>query len=179
MSLLIEVGRSVREMMLRRGLRAVVNLHEVEGFGVDLLPAATVRAGRHPEGSDIEEIYGMSELTNNSLMRYYEMVKREADRQKMGVFFQPVAVHGSYRFNECPKGGEPEPTEVGKRSIRVGVWGRQPEVTMDAWLLMPITEDQMKSSLGSDWVNDYMAVNDYLMRIVAAPLPIRARGFYG
>lgn len=150
-----------------------------EGFGVALLPAGTVQAGRHPEGKDIEDIYGMRKLTNRSLLDFYELMRKWLEPHGKWPFFQPVGLHGSFRLMQSADGGgAPKLTPIGKRSLmQTGPLGIA-LVKIETNMITPFDESELMQDLGQDWTKGVDRFNNYAMRIVAKGIPLNARGEY-
>lgn len=147
----------------------IKRLHE--GFGMMLLPEGSVQGGRHPEGSDIEDIYGIQKVENDSLTEYFELMKEIFKRQGNGrwPFFMPIGLHGGFRIMQSTEGDPPKPklTSKGKLSLILGSLTGLSLISIQANLLMPYNEEEVVGDL-----------NDCAMRKVALGIPPQARGIY-
>lgn len=156
-----------KSMMELRPL--IKRLHE--GYGMMLLPEGTVQGGRHNEGADIEEIYGIQRVENDSLTEYFELMKEIFNRQGNGrrPFFMPVGLNGGFRIMQSTEGDPPRPklTPKGKLSLILGGLTGLSLIKIQANLLMPYDEEEITGDL-----------NDYAMRKVASGVPPQARGIY-
>lgn len=156
---------------LARALRA--------GYGIAFLPEGTVQGGRHPEGSSIEEIYGMQLVGNDNLIRFFEFAERILTSEGRWPFYQPTSLHGSFRIMQSPKECKPKLTKEGKISIILAALGIPFGIKkIQANILMPFTEEEIICNLGAGWRSDPPAFNSYAMRRIAPYLPAVARGVY-
>lgn len=151
-----------------------------EGFMPLLLPAASVIAGRHPEGASMEDINGMPLIRNNVIRDSLETTNNAAKNLTGGEsFFVLLALHGSFRYVRAEGDNEPKLTRRGLASLALGAV-KLPLVLpkIQATMLMPVTRKEIIADLGSGGLRDSMVLNDYIMRKIAADLPLHARGAY-
>lgn len=150
------------------------------GWGMLLLPEASVQGGRHTIGGKIDEIFGIQEVRNNSLIKYFETMQWFLGKQGRFPFFLPIGLHGSYRIMQSMKGDPPKPefTSRGKWSLRLGVLGKSLLPPIQSNILMPYTEVEIAKDLGPNWLENPAVFNDYAMRKVAPGVPMVARGIY-
>lgn len=148
-----------------------------------LFAEGTVQGGRHPEGADIEEIYGMQEPTDNYLAGYFDVVNLVVTRTRRVPFFVPLGLNGSFRIQQSPenteKDGKPKPTAAGIRSLIRCILGLKPDVWIEAKLGLPFGEEDVTVSVGSDWRDNKDGSNAFFMRRLLALLPPAAWGDYG
>lgn len=154
----------------------VEKLHQ--GYGIWVFPEGSIQGGRHPNGASIEQIYGMQEVRNTSLMDYFHLADRIATKIGARAFLAPVGLHGSYRIMECPEGGKPKLTPQGKVSLFIGMFGLA-LVQIQANLLMPYTVADIQAALGENWMEDLQSFNQFAMKKIVPGIPAIAAGVYG
>lgn len=159
-------------------LRPFINRLE-KGYGIAILPEGTVQGGRHREGEDIEQIYGMQEVQEDSLIDFFQLIKRVLGEGRK-PFYMPVSLHGGFRILQSPQEvDKPKPTltRKGRISIYLGVIGLS-LLKIRTNLLRPFTEDEIVADLGSNWRKNGPIFNRYAMTKIAPFLPPVARGVY-
>lgn len=151
-----------------------------EGYGIGFLPEGTVEPGRHREGDSREKIKGMQEVANNNLIDIFRLAKKVVRRSREAKpFYQPFALHGSFRILECLEGGKPKLTPLGKLSLIMAALGLPCPLKIQATLLKPFTEEEIVADLGANWIDDSPTFNRYAMERIAPFVPPVARGVYG
>lgn len=164
-----------RTQILREVKPLFENLRE--RYGIGCLPEGTVEGGRHPEGEDIENIYGMQEVGNDNLIAFNALASKRLRPLGERVFYLPVALHGGYRLMQAPKDGKPRLTAIGRISLITGVIGLSLQ-RIRATLLMPFTDEDAEKDLGTNWMKNGSAFNRYAMEKLKPGLPPVAWGVY-
>lgn len=145
-------------------MRRVINNNPVLGL-VDF-PEARVEGGRCIEGGWPDQIKGMIELEDNALVDPYRMLNGAKE-----PFFLPVGIDGSHRIfspdTYAPKTWQAYLTFLGAglhlASVRIG---------------SPITTQELRSNLGSNWLTAGGKLNRFVMGRVANLVSESARGVY-
>lgn len=166
------------------------------GYGMAFLPEGSIQGGCHPEGTGIEDIYGMQELDNNNLTQFYQLVvDKVAPKREGRPFYMPVGLFGSFRLMQRTEAENDVPkwTKRGKWSLFAAALGIPFGITkIEAQLLMPVTENDIVAELGPDWKelnenweNDPVrrrrvaTFNRFMMGELLRGTPPAAWGFYG
>lgn len=159
-----------------------------KGYGIAVFPEGTVQGGRHPAGTSRENIYGMQEVQNNSLIDFYRLINNCLAHKGGFAFYVPVGVHGSFRImesreimvegKEAPIKDKPKLTPYGKVIIVLSAFGISTHA-IRAEVLDPFTEEQIIGDLGSGGMKDSTGFNNYAMDRINPALPLVARRHSG
>lgn len=175
--------------VVQYGMNRGNNLREVrtiekrlkKGYRLAVFPEGSVQGGRHPQGGDPEDIYGMREVVGNELINAYRSTKI-ADKHRP-AFFVAVGLHGGFRLLNPNREGL-GPTKAGLATF-LGIPERWvPHVKAEATLGAIIPEESIAARFGKDWVKVggdaelVEGVNRFIMEQVASLVPARAQGIY-
>jgi len=149
-----------------------------QDYGLGLFPEGTVQGGRHPEGTDIEQIYGIQVIENNSLIGFFGAMRHVLSSKGKFPFYLPTGLHGSFRLMDCPEGGQPVPTEEGRKSLTLGALTGFALHRIRANMLMPFTEEEVIADLGLNWMEGTETFNNYAMKRVLPGIPPQAWGVF-
>lgn len=161
-------------------LRPLIHKLRQKGVGAMIFPGGTVQAGRHPQGASGNEIFGLQKVEGNDLLEVYGLMERSGRHIGQVPYFLPIGVDKTYLLFSSDK---LRPTVAGIASLYPGFsrllsFGSFEQIVVDIRVGMPLTADDMKSSLGADWKKNSQDTNDFLMKKVAELLPPHARGYY-
>ncbi len=147
-----------------------------EGFGIAFFPEGTVQGGRHPQEKDIEDVYGMQEVSENGLIQFFRLAKKHSGKRP---FFLPLGLHGSFRFMQSEDGGgKPVRTHKGIWNLVKGAVTLRADLRIQATLGLPVSEEDLINDLGFNWIKDSSSLNRYLMERITPLVPPQARGVY-
>lgn len=161
--------------------RPLVTKLRQKGVGLLVSPGGSVQPGRHPKGASRDQIFGLQEIKDESILSSFDLMERSGKRFDQQPYFLPVAVNRTYKvFN--PDNLLPTPeglislydklswffSLVGFKRIEITITPANPQTTED-----------LKSRFGSEWRKYPKEVTDFLMTEVARNLSPNARGYYG
>lgn len=164
-------------------LRPLVSRLRQKGMGALIPPGGSVQPGRHPKGASGDQIYGLQEITDTSILDLYDIMKSSGKRSDppQQPYFLPLAINRTYRVLSSDS---LLPTPEGAISLYdlpsriLSYFGFQ---RMMIYITpgMPLTEEDMQNNLGSTWRDHPKESVDFIMAQVAKELPPNARGYYG
>lgn len=153
-----------------------------EGYGIGILPEGSVQGGRPKVGAkSIEEINGIIEINNTNLTDLFNLIDRRLRRKGRFPYFQPFGLHGSFKIMQSPEVESPKPkyTTEGIQALIFAAFGISTGLKIEARSLMPYTEKNIVSDLGSRWREDPQTFNRYAMKRILPGIPLQAWGIYG
>jgi hypothetical protein len=168
----------------RAEMKKFIEKLKQKGSGAILLPGGTVQPGRHPEGAKGDDIFGLQRVAGSDILDVYSLMEKHGRRVNQEPYFLPVGIDQTYRVFSCdssmltPEGIVSLFDGASKMAEGLGIFGFK-RIFVNIRAGMPITAEDMKNRLGSDWKNNPQEVNDLLMGEIAILLPANARGYYG
>jgi len=141
-----------------------------------LLPYGSIQAGRHLPGTKREAIDGLKQLYDprtgepiEHLVRVFTLMEFKGRKRGETPYFQPVALRRSYRA-QSPDSYLPTPEGIVSLydlfSNILSPFGFR-RLVVDAVLDTPVTRDDLRAEIGSDWKKHIEDTNRFLMAKVA------------
>ncbi|MBI2019060.1 hypothetical protein HYS95_00130 [Candidatus Daviesbacteria bacterium] len=160
------------------------------GYKLAVFAEGTVQAGRHRPGNNPENIFGMQEVKNATLINAARLTKEESGGRP--IVYITVGLHGGFRI-QSPNKEKLGPTKEGLATLfGVPEW-LIPHVKGEATVGGIIPESVLEARFGANWIKKGRdknsksngmnrelvgAVNRFIMEDAARFVPLHARGFY-
>lgn len=145
------------------------------GYGVGYFPEASVQGGRHTNGSlgffTGGNVNGMIEVDDTDSFSLFYDLMTEMGKVKGEIFFQPVAINGSYRFFGADI---PIPTW----ELVMGGLFETAFSPVEVKILRPVRVSRLVKELGKDWKENKVGHTNLLMGELAKNLPEEKRGVF-
>lgn len=160
--------------------RPLISKLRQKGMGGLILPGGSVQPGRHPKGASGDQIFGLQEIKGYELLTLFDFMERSGRHFRQQPYFLPIGVSRTYRlFSSDSKLPTPEGliSLYDRLSYWLGIFGFK-RIYVDIRVGMPITGEDMKNNLGSDWMNNPQESTFFLMKNAAQFNLPHERGFY-
>lgn len=164
-----------------------IEFFEEPGSATLLLPYGSIQAGRHLPGTKRGAIDGSKRLYDprtgepiEHLVEVFSLMQFKGRKYGQKPYFQPVTLRRSYRA-QSPDSLLPTPEVLVSLYDRLQSFLRNfgfRRLVVEVILGVPITSDDIKDQIGSDWKRRVEEVNDYLMEQVAINQLPEERGEY-
>lgn len=139
--------------------------------GLALLPEGSWTSGKHPEGTEPEDIFGMQPFAVN-MVDWINIVQKVTHREPVIVV---GGINGSYRYVQNGEKEERNITPEGWRALILGMFGlRIGYRRIEAKLQSVITLAKLEAAV-PNWRENREAVNNYLAEQIELAIPEYAR----